>query len=91
MIVQIDDKQRIASNVYSWDLEVFMEPKKEGKEPYWKKVKYYTTFRRALQEACQREIRLSPSVGLADCLDAAAAITEKYQNIFDATIVEGAK
>jgi hypothetical protein len=88
VIIPIDDKQRISSNVYSWDLEVLITPKKADKEPYWKKVKFFVSFRSALTEACQREIRLNPSVGLADCLDAARELTEKYQNIFDATLVE---
>lgn len=78
MILEIDDTHRITSNEYSWDLEELT-----GKKPRWRKVGYYTSLGSALQEAARREIRMTDTVGLAECIEAASAIQRKYTTIFD--------
>ena len=81
MIIPIDENQRIKSSEYSWNLEVRHTPKE--KEPYWKAIKYYTTFSQALREACAREIRLDGAETLAEAFAAATRLSEKYSKIFD--------
>lgn len=83
MIIPIDDNQRINSNELSWNLEVLHVPAKEGKAPYWKTVKYYTSLSDALSRACSREIRLDGAEGLVEAFAAATRISEKYSRVFD--------
>ena len=85
MIIPIDEGQRIVSNAYSWDLEVLITPKPGGKrkEPYWKPIKYYGTLSQALHKALEREIRLHPAEGIAECIKAAQSVSEKYLHIFE--------
>ncbi len=83
MIIPIDANQRFSSTENSWNLEVKITPKKEGAEPYWKAIKYYTTFSTALREACAREIRLDGAETLAEAFAAATRITGKYSGLLD--------
>ncbi len=81
MIIPIDKEHRITSSEYSWDIERLTKSK--GGKYRWNKVGYYSTFGSALQGAAQREIRLTPTVGLEACAAAASAVQHKYARIFD--------
>lgn len=83
MIIPIDSKHRLVGAENSWNLEVLQIPKKEGKEPYWKPIKYYGTMRVAFQEACARDIRLAKADGLVEAFAAAQRVSDKYSRLFD--------
>ena len=84
MIIPIDEKYRISSNEYSWDLEEVTPniDKRTGK-PKVKKLGYYTSLGKALSAAAQRELRLSDAVGLVEAEKAVAGLTRKYAALFD--------
>ncbi len=83
MIIQIDEEIRITGTEDGWQLEKLHLPKKEGKAPYWKPFKWFTSFSQALTVACQREIRLHPADSISKALEAAQSVTKKYAAIFD--------
>ena len=79
MIVQIDSKKRIRGTNRCWQIERLQT--KNG-DPKWEPYKYYRTFQQALAKAGDDEIRLHPADNLTDAIDAVAAISHKYGEIF---------
>ena len=78
MIIPIDEKIRIAGTEQSWQLQ--RAKIRDGKLT-WEPYKYYTTFRQALEEAVQREIRIHPAHGIAEAIEAVSQTVEKFEEL----------
>ena len=85
MIIPIDEKRRIVGTERAWELQR-ARIKKDKADPntkitYWEPYKYYTTFRQALGEAVQREIRIHPAHGIAEAIEAVSQTVEKFEEL----------
>ena len=83
MIINIDDKTRIKGTEDSWQLELMPDRKPDSKSKDWKVKGYYTTLRKALEGALQREIRTHPAEGISDAMQALDDLAAKYSAVFD--------
>jgi hypothetical protein len=81
MIVQLDPKTRIKGTERAWELQRQRNYKGGTK---WESYKWFTTFRCALEEAVQREIRTHPAIGLADAIEAVSSIVQRYTALIPA-------
>jgi len=86
MIIPIDETIRIKGVERCWQLQKLKTVKGELK---WKPYKYFNTVALALREAAQREIRIFPTEGLAEAIEACNLVTLKYAKIFDDVGHEG--
>ncbi len=78
MIVQLDPKTRIKGTERAWELQRQRNYKGGTK---WESYKWFTTFRCALEEAVQREIRTHPAASLAEAIDAVSGIVQRYEEL----------
>ena len=85
MIIHISDKLRIHGTETCYQLE--RRQKRKGVDD-WKPFKYYTKFAHALGAACEREIRTHPADNLADAIEAATAIADRYGELLDGALDE---
>ena len=91
MIIPIDENTRIKGTEACWQLE-YRTVVKSGKtagEESWSPAKYCSSFRSALSQALQREIRTHPAEGIAAALEAAESLSIKYAAILDSNILRG--
>ena len=75
MIVQLTSELRIRGTEHCYQLE--RKQMRKGVDD-WKPFKYYTKFAHAVGAACEREIRCHPADNLADAIEAAAAVSDRY-------------
>lgn len=80
MIIQLDSKSRIVGTDHAWELQRRRNYKGSTK---WEPYKWFTTFRSALEEAVQREIRTHPANGLSEAIQAADQIAARYSKLLD--------
>ena len=66
MIIPIDDKYRIKSDVNQWMIQKFKPAKEEKNE--WRSVAYFVDPSKAVTELIQRRIRESDTQTLAEAL-----------------------
>ena len=85
VIIRIADKLRIHGTENSYQLE---RPRHRHGQVRWEAFKYFSTFRQALAQACQREIRVHPANTLADAIEAADAIAARYGQLLDCALDE---
>ena len=78
MIIDLDTKTRICGTERCWELQR-LRNYKGGKK--WEPYKWFTTFRHALAEAVQGEIRIHPAHGITEAIEAVSAITQKYEQL----------
>ena len=78
MIIQIDDKRRIAGTDLCWELQ---RRRKYKCGTRWEPYKWFSTFRQALDEAVHREIRTHPAKDLAEAIEAVSAITQRFDKL----------
>ncbi len=88
MIIPLNDQLRIHGTANSYQLE---RPRHRHGQVRWEAFKYFSTFRQALAQACQREIRIHPAHTLADAIEAADAIAARYGRLLDCALGEIAK
>ncbi len=88
MIIHISEKLRIHGTEDSYQLE---RPRHRHGQVSWEAFKYFSTFRQALAQACEREIRTHPADNLADAIEAATAISARYGKLLDCALDEIAK
>ena len=85
MIIQIDESIRIKGTENCYQLE----RKRKRKNNYaWEPYKYFQKFRDALGEACDREFRTHPANGIAEVLEAATGLSQKYGDLLDSALAE---
>ena len=80
MIISISKKIRIRGTAHCWQLETAVT-RKDAQE--WRPFKYFKSLSEAVGEACRREIRLHPAIGLADALEAVDQIVARYSILLD--------
>ncbi len=85
MIIPLNDQLRIHGTENSYQLE---RPRHRHGRVRWEAFKYFSTFRQALAQACQREIRVHPANTLADAIEAADAIATRYGQLLDCALDE---
>lgn len=78
MIIPIDPLTRIKGTDHAWELQR-QRNYKGGKK--WEPYKWFSTFGQALEAAVHREIRLHPAVGIAEAIEAASAVVQKYEEL----------
>jgi len=78
MIVQLDPKTRIKGTERAWELQ---HPRNRNGEERWEPYKWFTTFRSALDEAVQREIRIHPANGLSEAIEAVSGLVRRYEEL----------
>ena len=88
MIITLNDNLRIHGNESCYQIERLRFRKGQ---PIWEAFKYYKSFRQALAQACEREIRTHPANTLADAIEAADAIADRYGQLLDCALDEVAK
>ena len=85
MILALSDRLRIRGTESCYQLE------RKRKAGDWRPFKYYTKFADACVAACEREFRIHQAQGIAEALDAARGLSQKYGNLIDAAFEEIAK
>ena len=80
MIINISDELRIASDQHCWKLEKKRQHK-DGRK--WDAFKYFTTFRQAVAEAGDGEIRLSGATTLIEAIEDVHHAATKFAALFD--------
>ena len=78
MIIQLDSESRIVGTERAWELQR-QRNYKGGKR--WEAYKWFVSFRQALEDAVQREIRIHPACGLSEAIDAVSALVQKYEKL----------
>ena len=86
MIVPISDSIRIRGNEHSWQLERLRRRKGDVD---WESFKYFRSFREALGEAVQREIRLHPVKTLADAIEGVDELVQRFDAQISRQFVQG--
>ena len=83
--IHVDETIRIKGTSTCYQLE----RKHNGKNGVeWRPYKYYTSFARACEAACEQEFRVHPAYGLSEALDAARGLSQKYGELLDSAIAE---
>ena len=85
MIIDINENIRIRSDVHCWKLE--RKRTREGVVGY-EAYKWFTSLRRALEAACEHEVRGHPARTLAEAATAISRITTRYEKLFDCALAE---
>ena len=85
MIIPIDKEIRIRGTEHCWQLE--KRRQRNGKDE-WQAYKYFQNVRDAVGAAWRREIRLHPSTGLSDAIEAVDTITQRYSKLLDKALDE---
>ena len=80
MIITIDNRIRIKSTEYSWQVEY--RRRKNG-ELFWQPKTYHSSFGQAVSAAVQREIRNHPASTVSEALKAVDAIGRKYNQAIE--------
>jgi len=80
MIIPIDENTRIVGTKLAWELQR-QRNYKGGKK--WEAYKWFVSFRHALEEAAQCEIRTDSATSITEAIAACSRVTEKYSRIFD--------
>lgn len=75
MIIQISPTERIVGTEHAWELQRVRNYKGSQK---WEPCKWYRSFRQALEEAVQREIRLHPAVDLSEAIEAVSDVVQRF-------------
>lgn len=83
MIIPIDEKTRIVGTELAWELQRQRNYKGSKK---WEAYKWFSTFRHALEEAVQREIRVHPAASLSDAIEAVSGVVQKYEKLIPSNI-----
>ena len=78
MIIQIDPSKRIVGSERAWELQ--RQRSRNGKTA-WEPYKWFVTFRHALEEAVQRDIRLHPATSLSEAIEAVSDVIRKYEKL----------
>jgi hypothetical protein len=78
MIIPIDEKTRIVGTELAWELQR-QRNYKGGKK--WEAYKWFVSFRHALEEAVQREIRIHPATSLSEAIQAVSGVVQKYEKL----------
>jgi hypothetical protein len=78
MIIQIDPNTRIVGTERAWELQRIRNFKGSTR---WEPYKWFTTFRYALEEAVQRDIRLHPATSLSEAIEAVSDVVQKYEKL----------
>ena len=83
MIIPINAEIRIKGTETCWELQRVRS--KKGQQ-VWEPFKYFSTFRQALEEAVQREIRRHPATTLSDAIRAVSNIVQKYEDLIPSSV-----
>ena len=78
MIIQLDSDSRIVGTERAWELQR-QRNYKGGKK--WEAYKWFVSFRHALEEAVQREIRTHPANSLSEAIEAVSGVVQKYEDL----------
>ena len=78
MIIPIDENTRIVGTERAWELQR-QRNFKGGKK--WEAYKWFISFRHALEEAVQREIRTHPATSLSEAIEAVSGLVQKYEKL----------
>jgi len=85
MIISLSKEYRVRGTEHCWQLEKAVIRKGQRD---WAAFKYFSSFGKAVSEACRREIRVYPASSLAEALQAVDKITDRYNEVLDAAIRE---
>ena len=85
MITELSPELRIVSYEYGWKLE---RPRSRNGKIDFEAFKWFSTFRRALEEAGNYEIRQIEANTLADAINGVSQIAERYAAIVDDAIAQ---
>ncbi len=86
MIIQIDPATRIVGTERAWELQ---QTRTRNGEVTWEPYKWFKSFRHALEEIVQRDIRLHPANGLSEAIQAADQIATRYSKLLDDALESG--
>ena len=78
MIIQIDQKTRIAGTERAWELQ---RPSNRKGKVNWEPYKWFNSFGSALGEAVHREIRVHPANGLSEAIEAVSVLVRRYEEL----------
>ena len=84
MIIQIDERTRIKGTPNCWELQ--RQRNYKGAKT-WEAYKWFVSFRQALEEAVQREIRTHPAYGLSEAIEAVSGVVQKYEKLIPSEFV----
>ena len=88
MIIQIDETIRIRGTKTCYQLE----RKRNRRSGYqWEPYKYFMRFGDALGAACEQDLRTHPAQGIAEALEAATRLSQKYGELLDYGLAEISK
>ena len=88
MIITLSETLRIRGTEQCYQLE---RPHNRKGQIRWESYKYYSKFGHALAAACGSEIRTHPADNLADAIEAATAIADRYGQLLDSALDEISK
>ena len=78
MIIDIDTNTRIVGTESCWELQ---RTRTRNGKLTWEPYKWLSTFRQALEEAVQREIRIHPAHGVSEAISAVSGVVQKYEKL----------
>lgn len=87
MIIQLDSESRIFGTGRAWELQ--RQRNYKGAKT-WEAYKWFVSFRQALEEAVQREIRTHPACGLSEAIEAVSSVVQKYESLIPSKICQKA-
>ena len=76
MILDLDERTRIASTSRCWQMQQLVARK--GKGPSWEPFKYFTTLTDALGAALERDIKTDESQTLAETVETIKELVQKH-------------
>ena len=85
MIINISDNIRISSDTHCWKLQ--RKRTRKGVTEF-EAYKWFTSLRKALEAACEQEVRMHPAQSLAEAAAAISRITTRYEHLFDCSKAE---
>jgi hypothetical protein len=83
MIIQLNARLRIKGTETCWELQ---KSRSRNGNLVWEPFKYFATFRQALEEAVQREIRLHPAEGIAVAIEAVTRVSQAFEQLIPSDI-----
>ena len=85
MIISLSKDLRVRGTEHCWQLEKAVIRKGQRD---WAAFKYFSSFGKAVSEACRREIRVYPASSLVEALQAVDKIAARYNKLLDDALSE---
>ena len=78
MIIQLNPRTRIVGTERAWELQ---KPRRHNGNQTWSTYRWFNSFGSALEDAVHGEIRLHPAYTLAEAIEAASTIIQRYEQL----------